>query len=103
MNEPQSTDPIQQAYDQIPYTSMCNPRTHPDVLAVSAMLAGLNPPPIARCRVLEIGCASGGNLLPMAQTIPQGTFVGIDLSPRQIDSARAVATAAGLKNIRFEA
>jgi cyclopropane fatty-acyl-phospholipid synthase-like methyltransferase len=53
---------------------------------------GLEPAPIAQCRVLELGCRAGGNLLPMAATLPEVTLAGRDLSPRAIDAAgRAVA------------
>ncbi len=31
-------------------------------------------------RVLELGCAGGGNLAPMAAAYPDSAFVGIDLS-----------------------
>ena len=34
----------------------------------AAALHGLEPAPIARCRVLELGCSAGANLLPMAAT-----------------------------------
>jgi SAM-dependent methyltransferase len=53
---------------------------------------GFEPAPIARCRVLELGCRAGGNLLPMPATLPEVTLAGCDLSPRAIDAAgRAVA------------
>ena len=42
------------------------PRLGECKLATIAILFGLAPPPVPHCRVLEIGCASGGNLLPMA-------------------------------------
>jgi cyclopropane fatty-acyl-phospholipid synthase-like methyltransferase len=34
--------------------------------------------------VLELGCAAGGNLMPMAASSPDSQFVGIDLSNVQI-------------------
>ena len=60
------------------------PYTHPDHLAVVATLLGLSPARADRCRVLELGCASGGNLIPVAYTYPDSTFLGIDLSGEQI-------------------
>ena len=36
---------------------------------------------VASCRVLELGCAAGGNLLPMAASLPDSEFVGIDIAP----------------------
>ena len=49
------------AYPGFPY-----PNTHPDRLAAMAILHGLNPAPVDRCCVLEIGCNEGANLIPMA-------------------------------------
>src|SRR4051794_31782233 len=85
-------------YERLPSEGKSLPMTHPDMLAVTATLAGLTAAPLVNCRVLEVGCAVGGNLLPMAQSLPGATFVGIDLSPRQITEARRVATGAGLAN-----
>ncbi|MFT3788164.1 MAG: class I SAM-dependent methyltransferase [Tepidisphaeraceae bacterium] len=52
-----------------------------------------------RCRVLELGCCDGGNLLPMAEQLPDATFVGIDYSAKQIDMGLERMRAAGLKNV----
>ncbi|MFL7795193.1 MAG: methyltransferase regulatory domain-containing protein [Anaerolineae bacterium] len=67
-----------------------------------ATLLGQSPKPIERCRVLELGCASGGNLIPMAYGLPESEFLGLDISPRQIADAQKVAAGVGLKNITFE-
>src|SRR3954466_8303145 len=90
------------SYEQLPYENRPLPATRPDVLATLATLGGLTPAPIATARVLEIGCAVGGNLLPMAQSHPEGSFVGIDLSAKQIALAQRTAAGAGLTNVRFE-
>src|SRR5690606_25508201 len=87
------------SYDEIPYQSTAFHYTHPDRLAGVATLFGMSPPPVATCRVLELGCAEGGNLIPMALGLPEGRFVGIDLSPRQIDDGRKVVAELGLSNI----
>ena len=76
------------SYDLIPYPNFSFPQTHPDRLAVLAALLGLEPPPVEHCRVLELGCAAGSNLIPMAEELPHSTFVGIDLSQTQIDEGR---------------
>jgi methyltransferase-like protein/trans-aconitate methyltransferase len=89
------------SYDDVPYPILCYTQTHPDRLATCARLLGLNPAPVERCRVLELGCASGGNLIPMAATLPESTFVGIDLSERQIADASASVAALGLMNAAF--
>jgi SAM-dependent methyltransferase len=63
------------------------------VLCTAATLLGLRPAPVDRCRVLELGCASGGNLIPMALTLPGSEFVGVDLSPAQIAAGEATLAA----------
>ena len=61
---------LQQSYDTFPYQSFSFPQSHPDRLATIGELFGMTPVPIARSRVLELGCASGGNLIPVAATLP---------------------------------
>lgn len=101
-----TSDPIelqkQTSYDEIPYISQAYPQTHPDRLATLACLFGLTPVPITRCRVLELGCAGGGNLIPMAFHLPDSEFVGVDLSSRQIQQASEAISDIGLHNIRVE-
>jgi cyclopropane fatty-acyl-phospholipid synthase-like methyltransferase len=92
---------LQQSYDTFPYQSFSFPQSHPDRLATIGQLFGMTPAPIARSRVLEIGCASGGNLIPMAATLPDAQFLGIDLSPVQIRHGVADIGALGLSNIRL--
>ena len=88
-------------YDLTPYESFAYPASHPNRLAVLASLFGRSPAPLANCRVLEIGCAGGGNLLPIAAAFPQAQVVGLDYSQVQIDAATHAAQALGLTNIRF--
>jgi SAM-dependent methyltransferase len=88
-------------YDSIPYTDHAYAEAHPDRLAVVAALAGWSAPGITQARVLEVGCGRGGNLLPMASQLPEATLVGVDRSSRQIEYAREVARAAGLRNVTF--
>jgi SAM-dependent methyltransferase len=98
-----ASDALSASYDAVPYGGGAIGGTRPDYLAAAAGLRGLTTPDVRRCRVLDIGCATGGNLLSMAVTFPESTFVGIDLSPRQIESARAAARTIGVENVRFEA
>ena len=90
------------SYDQIPYTSHAFPQTHLDRLATTARIFRLSPPDVAACRVLELGCASGGNVIPMAFNLPGSEFVGIDLSRHQVEEAQHAIHALGLRNIRIE-
>jgi SAM-dependent methyltransferase len=88
-------------YDDHPYTEHAYAETHPSRVAALAHLSGWEAPRIERARVLELGCGRGGNLLPMAAGLREATFVGVDLSPRQIDEAQRVAAGAGLSNVTF--
>ena len=86
-------------YDEVPYPPLSYVHTHPDRLATLATLLGLTPAPVERCRVLELGCASGGNLLPMAYYLPNSTFVGIDASARQVATGQGWVATLGLSNL----
>jgi SAM-dependent methyltransferase len=90
------------SYDHLPYEDHAHPQTHPGRLATVATLLGLAPPPVMGCRVLELGCAAGGNLIPMGVGLSESTFVGIDLSARQVNQGRQVIEALGLRNVRLE-
>jgi len=89
-------------YDEIPYESRPFPQSHPDRLATLGRLFGMSPAPVTRCRVLELGCAGGDNLIPMAFHLPGSEFVGVDLSGRQVATGRGVIEDLSLKNIRIE-
>ena len=89
------------SYDEVPYDAGLSPRTHPQLAAVIAQLFGLNPARVDSARVLEIGCGTGANLLPMAYSLPDASFVGIDVSGAHISAAKQSAAALGLTNAAF--
>jgi methyltransferase-like protein/trans-aconitate methyltransferase len=89
------------SYDLVPYESRPYPQAHPDRLATVATLFGASPASPERCRVLELGCASGGNLVPMAVELPASTFLGLDASARQVDDGRRTIEAVGLANVEL--
>jgi methyltransferase-like protein/ubiquinone/menaquinone biosynthesis C-methylase UbiE len=91
--------PTHVSYDEIPYEFNAFAVSHPDRLATIATLFGMNPQSPARCRVLELGCAMGGNLIPMAINLPHSQFLGIDASARQIADGRAIIEKLGVQNI----
>lgn len=91
------------SYDEFPYPRLVFPRTHPAHLGALAKLMALDATPPERCRVLELGCASGANLIPMAHGLPASQFVGLDLSAEQIADAQQVTQDLGLRNITFHA
>jgi len=90
-------------YDAFRYPGLPYADTHPDHLAAAATFHGMIPTPPENCRVLEVGCGDGGNLVPMAYGLPGSTFVGIDLAGEAIQAARAFAQRAGVANVTFEA
>lgn len=92
-----------ESYDAVPYPARAFFETHPQNLQTVATVYGLTPPPIETARVLELGCAGGGNIIPMAYALPGATFVGIDYSPRQIEDAKRVADAVGVNNLALHA
>jgi len=92
---------IAEAYDSVPYENCVYDYTAPQYLNAMGRLYGMNPPDWRKARVLELGCASGGNLIPMAARWPKAEFVGVDLSTVQIARATDIATRLGLSNIRF--
>jgi trans-aconitate methyltransferase len=50
---------------------------------------------------MELGCANGANLLPMAWYRRNSRFVGVDGSARQIETAEKCRQQLGIDNIRF--
>ena len=86
-------------YDELPYPGLPFAETHPDRLATMAALFGMAPAPVDRCRVLELGCGDAGNLIPMAFTLPNSTFTGIDLAGTAILRGQELADQLGLSNI----
>ncbi|HKW97760.1 MAG TPA: class I SAM-dependent methyltransferase [Bryobacteraceae bacterium] len=90
-------------YDELPYPGAAYAQTHPDRLAVMATLFGLAPPPVERCRVLELACGDGGNLIPMAFTLPGSRFLGIDLAESAIAKGRELIQTLHLTNICLKA
>jgi cyclopropane fatty-acyl-phospholipid synthase-like methyltransferase len=93
------TELFSNAYDEVSYPGFPFSQTHPDRLATIATLFGMKPAPIENCRVLELGCGDGGNLLPMAIGLPGSEFAGIDLAALPIARGRTMAAALGLKNV----
>jgi SAM-dependent methyltransferase len=89
-------------YDSVPYPGLAFLQTHPDRLAVIGTLFGMNPVPVEHCRVLEIACGNGSNLIPMAYGLPGSQFVGIDLAAKPVAFADVRIRRLGLENIRIK-
>jgi SAM-dependent methyltransferase len=91
------------SYDQVPYAYYSFPDSHPRRLQAVARLLGLETAAPAQCRVLELGCAVGGNIVPMAYSLPKAQFIGIDLVASQIERAKQFAAACGVTNLDLRA
>ncbi len=91
------------SYDEVPYDGLTHSETHPSLLATVGALMGMDPAPIENCRVLEIGCAQGYNLLAMAVNLPASEFVGIDFAPVQIEEGHRAIAELGLSNVSLHA
>lgn len=89
------------SYDEIPYESSPVTETDPDRLAVIGRLFGLETADPRDCSVLELGCASGGNLIPLAWRYPHSRFTGVELSARQAADGRRLTERLGLTNIEI--
>ena len=85
-------------YDQAPYASHAYPQSQPARLAAIAQLYGLDAPAIETARVLEIGCASGGNIIPLAARYPEAHFTGVELSIVQAEQGAVRIARLGLGN-----
>lgn len=94
-------DPIHDLYQNQVYPPMSHPLSDPAMTAVSARMSGLGSPHPRGSRILEIGCCSGHNLIPLAMRWPESRFTGIDLAERSIAEACERASIAGLSNITF--
>lgn len=95
------TETAPYSYDEVLYPSQAYKNTRPDKLAAIARLFGMTAPDFRKSNVLEIGCASGGNLIPMAAAYPDSRFLGIDLSAKQIEEGHKGVSELGLSNIEL--
>ncbi|WP_395320826.1 methyltransferase regulatory domain-containing protein [Variovorax sp. UC74_104] len=97
------TSELTNYYDAVPYDSHPFPQSAMEHLEALAFLFGLDVPPPATARVLELGCAAGGNLIPFAARHPDARAIGVDLSTVQVAQGMAAIGRAGLSNIELKA
>jgi len=83
------------------YPAMSHPPAHPAVISATALLGGLRLPPIGEMRILEIGCATGHHILPIAESFPGAKITAIDLDAAAISEAKRLAELAQIDNISF--
>lgn len=89
------------SYDELPYDSLPLPETQPDFLAALARLHGFEAADPRRARILELGCAQGGNLIPLAWRWPESECVGVELSRVQAERGADFVQRLGLSNVRI--
>ncbi|WGL29594.1 class I SAM-dependent methyltransferase [Pectobacterium brasiliense] len=102
-NMTQHNQAIAQSYDRQVYESCAFSFSSPSHLRAVAQFFGLESVPLAQARVLELGCAGGGNLLPFALAYPQAHVVGVDLSAMQVGQGQELIAEVGLKNVHLHA
>lgn len=92
---------IKDTYDSVPYTS--NPFAISSIFRLEAIakMSGFEPAPHEKCRVLELGCSFGGNLMMSALRCPDSEFIGIDLSSEQIERGSKIVEQMGIKNLKL--
>lgn len=88
-------------YEQITYPNFVHSQTHPNRMATMARAYGFKTAPVEKCRVLEVGCGSGTNLLAMACDLPESEFIGIDLSANHIKQGKTAVEETGAKNLEL--
>ena len=91
------------SYEDLHYIGGSYHFTHPDRLATVGQLHGMHPAPPENCRVLELACGDGSNLLPMAYALPGSRFEGMDLAASPLETGRRLAADLGLRNVRLDA
>lgn len=89
-------------YDELTYETNPFPETHPASLEALGRLFGIKTAAPRHCRVLELGSATGGNILPMAWHFPDSEFLGVELSAAQVEIGQQVIDTLQLPNIRLQ-
>jgi SAM-dependent methyltransferase len=88
-------------YDSVPYLGHVHSHTHPNRVAAIAHLFGIDAPSVATARVLEVACGHGGNLIPIAYSLPHAHCVGFDLAATAVARSQQRITQLGLKNCQI--
>ncbi|MEP6849730.1 MAG: class I SAM-dependent methyltransferase [Acidobacteriota bacterium] len=89
------------SYDVVPYPGLLFGQTHPDLMSTLATYLGIAAADPARCRVLELGCGDGSNLLAFAAALPHSEFIGVDLADLHIALATQYAAEMEVNNLSF--
>jgi len=90
------------AYDEVTYDSKPFSQTNPLLLQGIGRLFGLTASSPYNARILEIGCATGTNILAIASLYPNSRCVGIDYSQRQIEIGQKEMEQRGITNLELK-
>lgn len=96
-------DQHQASYENLLYPMLSYRQAHPNRLHTVARLLGMEPAPVETCRILELGCASGSHIIPIAAYWPETTIVGVDFGHSQIEEGQRFIEDLGLTNITLVA
>jgi len=102
MAKNKKTEVKEEGYDEMPYHGYPFEYNRPENLKSVGALFGVDAPALETARVLELGCADGGNLLRFAETFPKSYTLGVDLSKVQIDIGQKTLDKLKLKNVELK-
>ena len=102
ITEAPGTTPASQYVDDVSYLNLFHRHATPAWLHfLAGALGHAGPDPAAALRWCELGCGPGYGTVLTAAAYPKGRFVGIDFNAAHIAQAQALATEAGVSNVRF--
>ena len=78
-----------------------NHLSHPVLLSTTGALFGIKTKPVEECRLLELNCGDGGNIIPMSVNFPQLEYVGVDSNEKAVKQGNDLIHKLGLKNIQI--
>jgi SAM-dependent methyltransferase len=86
----------------VAYTSQFYREMTPAWLGMAAVLLGHRPPDLTRpFRWAELGCGNGFTASVVAATCPRAEVWAFDFNPAHVETARLLATRAGLGNVTY--
>ena len=81
------------------FLSYSNFYANPFYLRTISKLVGIDAAPLESAKILELGCAAGGNIIPFAVRFPNSQIVGIDSSEEYIQKGIELKNQLNLTNI----
>ena len=91
------------AYDLLKYPAHIHQQMLPALLAPIARVHGIQAASPRDCRLLEVGCGDGLQLITLAMAYPESHFVGVDMSTAAIARGEALRAKLGLDNLQLVA